>query len=108
MTTTIITLSTAALVAAAPAVLAQGVAGKAPGLQLKVSQQHHCGVCGYLASREMQARGSNNGYPGAFGYAPAAPVGLDRDLEMLRQAVAEVACEPSRCTIRRYPSCPIS
>ena len=82
----IIALSAAALIAAAPAVLAQGAAGKAPAPQHKVSQQHHRGVSGYAAPRQMQAKGSKKGYPGAFGYAPAGPTALDRDLEMSRQA----------------------
>lgn len=85
MKTMIITFSAAALIAAAPAVLAQGAAGKAPGLQHKVSQQHHRGGAGYASRRDMQAKSLKNGYPGAFGYAPGAP-GLDRDLEMSRQA----------------------
>lgn len=86
MKTTIIALSVAALIAAAPAVLAQGVPGKTPGLQHKVSKKHHTGVSGYAPLREMQAKGSKKGYPGAFGYAPAQPSGVDRDLEMSRQA----------------------
>ena len=41
MKRTIIAFSTAALIAAAPAALAQGVTSKAPGLQHKVSKKHH-------------------------------------------------------------------
>ncbi len=67
MKTTIIALSAAALIAAAPAVLAQGVTSKAPGLH-KVSKKHHSR--GYAALREMQAKGSKTGDPGASGYAP--------------------------------------
>ncbi len=84
MKTTIIALSVAALIAAAPAVLAQGVPSKTPGLQHKVSKKHHPGVSGYAPLREMQARGSKKGYPKAFGYAPGDF--LDRETEMSRQA----------------------
>jgi hypothetical protein len=84
--TTIIALSAAALIAAAPAVLARGVPGKTPGLQHKVSKKHHLGVSGYAPLREMQAKGSKKGYPGAFGYAPGESTGLNRDLEASRQA----------------------
>jgi hypothetical protein len=82
--TTIIALSAAALIAAAPAVLAQGVPSKTPGLQHKVSKKHHPGS--YAPLREMQAKGSKKGYPGAFGYGVGEPSGLDRDLGSSRQA----------------------
>ena len=85
-TTIIITLSAAALIAAAPAVFAQGVPSKTPGLQHKVSKKKHSGVSVsvYTPLREMQARGSRNVYPRAFGYAPSEV--LDRETEMSRQA----------------------
>jgi hypothetical protein len=83
--TTIIALSAAALIAAAPAVLAQGVPSKTPGLQHKVSKKHHPGISGYAPLRGMQAKGSRKGYPGAFGYAPGEPSGLGRDIESSRQ-----------------------
>lgn len=51
MKTTIIALSAAVAMAAAPAVLAQGVSSKAPG-------------------QEMQQTGSKKGEPGASSYAP--------------------------------------
>ena len=86
MKTTIIALSAAALIAAAPAVLAQGLPGKTPGLQHKVSKRHHLGISGYARLRETQAKGSKKGYPGAFGDAPVEPGGLDRETEMSRQA----------------------
>jgi hypothetical protein len=82
--TTIIALSAAALVAAAPPVLAQGVPSKTPGLQQKVSKKHHSRVSGYAPLRDTQANGSNKGYPGAFGYAPVEV--LDRETEMTRKA----------------------
>jgi hypothetical protein len=71
MKTAIIALSAAALIAAAPAVLAQGVPGKTPGLQHKVSKKHHPGVSGYAPLRETRAKGSKTGYPGASSYAPS-------------------------------------
>jgi hypothetical protein len=84
--TTIIALSAAALIVAAPIVLAQGAASKTPSLQHKVSKQHHPSVSGYAPPREMQTRNSMRGYPGAFGYAPGEPRGLNRDLDSSRQA----------------------
>jgi hypothetical protein len=80
--TMIIALSAAALIAAAPAVLAQGVAGKTAGLQHKVSKKHHAGVSGHAPLREMQAKGAKKDYPGAFGYAPGERSGF---LESVRQ-----------------------
>ena len=83
MKTTIIALSAAALIAAAPAVPAQSVPGKATGLQHKISKRPHAGVSGYARPGEMQAKGAGRGYPGAVGYAPREPRGyLDRDLEV--------------------------
>ena len=70
MKTAIIALSAAALIAAAPAVLAQGEPGKTLGLQHKVAKKHHQGVSGYAPLRKMQAKGSKTGYPRAFSYAP--------------------------------------
>jgi hypothetical protein len=84
--TTIIALAAAALIAAAPAALAQGVLSKTPGLQHKVSKKHHSAASRYAPPREMQANRSKRGYPGAFGYAPGQPSGLDRDIEMSRNA----------------------
>ncbi len=86
MKTTIIAVSAAALIATSPAVLAQDAASKTPGLQHKVSKKHRAGVYGYAPLRDLQARGSKKGYPAAFGYAPGQPGGIDRDLEMSRQA----------------------
>ena len=84
MKTTIIALSAAALIAAAPAVLAQGVPGKTPSLQHKVSKKNHSSVAVYAPLREMQTKGSKNVYPRAFGYARGEV--LDRETEMSRQA----------------------
>src|ERR1700740_2506021 len=55
--TTIIALSAAVLIAAAPAVFAQGVSSKAPTVQHKVSKKHHPGVSNYASRREMQVKG---------------------------------------------------
>jgi hypothetical protein len=74
--TTIIVLSVAALIASAPAVFAQGVPGKTPGLQHKVSS--------YAPPRAMHANGAKKGYPRAFGYAPDEV--LDRETEITRKA----------------------
>ncbi|WP_445218106.1 hypothetical protein ACKWRH_40485 [Bradyrhizobium sp. Pa8] len=86
MKTTIIALSAAALIAAAPAALAQDVPEKVLGLQYKISKKHHRGVSGYAPLREIQTMGSKKGYSGAFGYAANQPSRLDRNLEASRQA----------------------
>jgi hypothetical protein len=79
--TSVIAFSAAALIAAAPAVPAQGGSARPPGLQNEVSKKHH--VAGRARPHEMQARGVGNSYPGAFGSAPLEPKGyLDRDLEV--------------------------
>jgi hypothetical protein len=76
--TTIIALSAAALIAAAPAAPAQGASGRKTALQHQVARKHH--VSGHARPREMQAKGAGTG---AFGYAPGEPRGfLDRDLEV--------------------------
>ena len=82
MKTTIIALSAAALIASAPAGFAQGVTGKTPGLQHKVSKKHHPAVSGYAPLRD--AKGSKKDYPRAFGYAPNEV--LDRETEITRKA----------------------
>ena len=79
MKTTIVALSAVALLATAPAVLAQGA--RTPGLQHQVSKKHH--VSGHARLRAMQARDAAKAHPGAFGYAPGEARGyLDRDLEV--------------------------
>jgi hypothetical protein len=85
MKKTIIVLSAAALVCVATAV-AQGAAGKTPGVQHHVSGKHPPGVLRHAPPREMQAVHSKMGYPATFGYAPGAPSSVDRDLEASRQA----------------------
>ena len=84
MKTTIIALSAAALIAAAPVVLAQGVPSKTPSLQHRVSKKNHSSHAVYAPLREMQTKGSRNVYPRAFGYTRGEV--LDRETEMSRQA----------------------
>jgi hypothetical protein len=73
----IIALSTAALIASAPAVFAQGVSSKTPGheMQEKGSKKGDPGASGYAPGQEMQAKGSKKGEPGASGYAPGQTSG---------------------------------
>jgi hypothetical protein len=80
MKTMIIALSTAALIAAAPAVVAQGAPSQTPSAHHKISKQRHPGLSGYAVRREMEATAWRRGYPGAFGYAPAEPSGPHRDM----------------------------
>jgi hypothetical protein len=72
----IIVLSTAALVASAPTVFAQGSSGKAPGqeMQEKGSVKGSPGASSYAPGQEMHAKGKN-GSPGASGYAPGQTSG---------------------------------
>ena len=76
-----ISLFAAALISAAPPLLAQGVPNKTLGLQ-KASKKHAPGISGYAPLGLMQ--GSKKRYPEAFGYAPGEI--LDRETEMSRQA----------------------
>ena len=62
MKTAIVTFSAAILIATAPAVLAR--TSKAPHQHHQVSKKHPPNISGY---------GVKTGYPGAWGYAPAAP-----------------------------------
>jgi hypothetical protein len=73
----IVALSTAALIASAPTVFAQGSSGKAPGqeMQEKGSVKGSPGASGYAPGQEMHAKGSKNGSPGASGYAPGQTSG---------------------------------
>jgi hypothetical protein len=72
-----IALSTAALIASAPAVFAQGASSKTPGheMQERGSKNGSPGASGYAPGQEMQAKGSKNGSPGASGYAPGQTSG---------------------------------
>jgi hypothetical protein len=80
MKTMIVALSAAALIAAAPAVVAQGAPSKIPSAQHKISKQRHPNPSGYAVRREMEATAWRTGYPRAFGYAPAEPGGSHRDM----------------------------
>jgi hypothetical protein len=77
MKTKIIALSTAVLMATAPAVFAQGTSSKTPGheMQQKGSKKGAPGASGYAPGHEMQAQGSKKGSPGASGYAPGQTTG---------------------------------
>jgi hypothetical protein len=73
----IIALSTAVLIASAPAVFAQGVSSKTAGheMQQKGSKKGSPGASGYAPGHEMQAKGSKKGTEGASGYAPGQTSG---------------------------------
>ncbi len=65
-------LGAAAMIAASPAVFAQGSATKAPGQQMQEngSVKGSPGASGYAPGQQMQDRGSKPGTNGASGYAP--------------------------------------
>jgi hypothetical protein len=73
----IIALSSAALIASTPAILAQGASSKTPGheMQQKGPKKGSHGASGYSPGHEMQAKGSKSGSPGASGYAPGQTTG---------------------------------
>jgi hypothetical protein len=73
MKTVIIALSAAALVAAAPAVLAAGVSSNTPGHE--ISKKVHHGAASHAPRHEKQAKGATTGSPGASGYAPGQTTG---------------------------------
>jgi len=64
----VIALSTAALIASAPAVFAQDASSKTPGHAV---QKH--GKKAVHHGQRTQANRSRTGYPGAFGSAPSEP-----------------------------------
>jgi hypothetical protein len=66
---TIIALSAAVLVAAAPAAFAKDITSKTPSVQHKVSKKHHPGATNYTVRREMELKGWTMSYPRAYGYA---------------------------------------
>jgi hypothetical protein len=71
----VIALSTAAVIASAPAVLAQGSSSKTPGHEMQKhgkKTRHH--ASGYAPGNRMQPNRSKTGYPGAFGYAPTGDI----------------------------------
>ncbi len=68
----VIALSTAAVIASAPVVLAQGVSSKTPGHEMqKYGKKAGHRASGYAPGHRMQAYRSKTGYPGAYGYAPS-------------------------------------
>jgi hypothetical protein len=71
--TAIIALSAAALIAAAPALLAQNVSSKAPGQRHKVFKKRPQIVTDYAPSHVVHAKDMKTGYPGASSYPPSAP-----------------------------------
>jgi hypothetical protein len=75
----IVAVSTAALIASAPAVFAQGSSSKTPGheMQDRGSKKGSPGASGYSPGHEMQAKGSQKGSPGASGYAPGQTTGAN-------------------------------
>jgi len=75
----IIAVSTIALIAAAPAVFAQGVSSKTPGheMQHKSSKKVSHGASRYAPGHETHAMGSKKGSPGASGYAPGQTTGAN-------------------------------
>jgi hypothetical protein len=74
MKLSVIALSTAVVIAFAPAVFAQGVSSKTPGHQMqKYGKKAGHRASNYAPGHRMQAYRSKTGYPGAFGYAPGEP-----------------------------------
>ena len=67
----VIALSTAAIIASAPVVFAQGVSSKTPGHEMqKYGKKAGHRASSYAPGTRMQANRSKTGYPGAYGYAP--------------------------------------
>jgi len=75
----IVAVSTAVLIASAPAVFAQGASSKTtgPDMQDRGSKKGSPGASAYSPGHEMQARGSKKGSPGASGYAPGQTTGAN-------------------------------
>ncbi len=68
----VIALSTAAIIASAPAVFAQGVSSKTPGHEMqKYGKKGGHGASSYAPGHRMQANRLKTGSPGASGYAPS-------------------------------------
>jgi hypothetical protein len=80
----VIALSTAAIIAFAPVVFAQGVSSKTPRHEMQKYKKAGHRASSYAPSHRMQANRSKTGYPGAYGYAPAEV--LDRETEISRKA----------------------
>jgi hypothetical protein len=76
----IIALSTAAVIASAPAVLAQGVSSKTPGHEMqKYGKKAGHRASSYAPGHRMQVNRSKTGSPGAFGYAPGQTTGSNAE-----------------------------
>jgi hypothetical protein len=72
----VIALATAALIASAPAVFAQGVSSKIPGHEMqKYGKKGGHGASRYAPGHRMQANRLKTGSPGASGYAPGQTTG---------------------------------
>jgi len=71
----VIAVCCTALLASAPAALAQGVSSKTPGHEMQMKgSKNGPGASVDSPGHEMQAKGSKNG-PGASGYAPGQTTG---------------------------------
>ena len=75
----IVTISTAAAIAFAPAVFAKGASSQTPGheMQQKGPKKGSHGASGYSPGHQMHAKGSKSGSPGASGYAPGQATGVN-------------------------------
>jgi hypothetical protein len=82
MKTTIVTLFAAAMIIAAPAVLAQNGPSKTPDQYRHASKKQV--VSSYAKKHAMHARGKQTGHAGTVGHRPNAPI--DQTLEISRQA----------------------
>jgi hypothetical protein len=72
----VIALSTAALIASAPAMFAQGVSSKTPGHEMqKHGKKAGHGASSYAPGHRMQANRSKTSSPGASGYTPGQTPG---------------------------------
>ena len=70
---TIIALSAAALIAVAPAVLAQNVSTKTPDQHHKVFKKRPQVVSSHVPRYTVHAKSVQMGYPAAFSYARSPP-----------------------------------
>jgi hypothetical protein len=76
MKLTVIALSTAAVIAYAPAVLAEGVSSKTPGHEMqKYGKKAGHRASSYAPNRRMQVNRSKTGSPGGFSYPPGQTTG---------------------------------
>ncbi len=74
MKTTIIAVLAVALISAAPAAVARHESNQiGHEMQHKVAKKHFPRVSGSTPRRQMESKGSRNGYPRAFRYKPAEP-----------------------------------